>query len=215
LDLPRDQEILLTDRLEFFDLPSFDRAALMEQAVAKRPEMKAVASDQRVAALAHQAAGDQRLPRLAFSGDVGADGSVPSQMLHTYTVGFSLDVPIYTGGRIRAEMEKANLEEQRIAEQRRAIESSIVREVKSALDELEAAKRAVSVANLGLDLANDEVGQAERRFTAGVTTNIEVITAQDELARASDNQIQALYRFNQSRANLAHALGEIESTYAK
>ncbi len=86
---------------------------------------------------------------------------------------------------------------------------------KSALEELEAAKRAVRVANIGLDLANDEVGQAERRFTAGVATNIEVVTAQDELARASDNQIQALYRFNQSRANLAHALGEIESTYAK
>lgn len=87
--------------------------------------------------------------------------------------------------------------------------------MKSALDELEAAKQAVTVANLGLDLANEEVGQAERRFTAGVTTNIEVITAQDELSRASDNQIQALYRFNQSRANLAHALGEIENTYTK
>jgi outer membrane protein len=215
LDLPRDQEIRLTDRLEFFDLPSFDRAALIEQALAKRPEMKAVVSDQRVAALARQAAGEQRLPRLGLAGDAGADGSVPSQMIHTYAIGFSLDVPIYTGGRIQAEMEKAKLEELRIAEQRRAIESGIVREVKSALEELEAAKRAVRVANLGLDLANDEVGQAERRFTAGVTTNIEVITAQDELARASDNQIQALYRFNQSRANLAHALGEIESTYVK
>jgi outer membrane protein TolC len=177
--------------------------------------MKAVTSDQRVAALGRQAAGEQRLPRLGVAGDVGAGGSVPSQMIHTYAIGFSLDIPIYTGGRIHAEIEKAKLERQRIAAQKRAIESGIVREVKAALDELEASKRAVRVADLGLDLANDEVGQAERRFTAGVTTNIEVITAQDELARASDNQIQALYRFNQSRANLAHALGEIESTYAK
>jgi outer membrane protein TolC len=153
--------------------------------------MKAVASEQRAAALARQAAGEQRLPRLTFTGDAGADGSVPSQMIHTYTLGFSLDVPLYTGGRIQADKDKATLEEQRVAEERRELESRIVREVKSALDELEAAKRAVTVADLGLDLANDEVGQAERRFTAGVTTNIEVITAQDELARASDNQIQA------------------------
>jgi outer membrane protein len=59
------------------------------------------------------------------------------------------------------------------------------------------------------------VAQAQRRFQAGVTTNVEVITAQDALARASDNQIAALYRFNQSRASLARSLGEVENTYAK
>lgn len=215
LELPRDREIQLADRLEFFNLPSFDPPAMIEQALARRPEMKAATSEQRVAALARLAAGEQSLPRLIFSGDVGADGSVPSQMIHMYTFGFALDIPIYTGGRIQAEREKATLEEKRIAEEKREIESRIVREVRSALDEIEAARQAVTVANLGLDLANEEVAQAERRFTAGVTTNIEVITAQDELARASDNHIQALYRFNQSRANVAHALGEIESTYAK
>ena len=215
LELPRDREIQLTDRLEFFELPSFDRTSLIEQALANRPEMKAVASEQRAAALERQAAGEQRLPRLNFAGEIGSGGSVPNQMITTYSFGFSLDVPLYTGGRIQAEMEKAKLEEQRVAEQRRATESAIVREVKSTIDELEATKQAVTVANHGLDLANEEVAQAERRFTAGVTTNIEVITAQDELARASDNQIEALYRFNQSRANLAHALGEIESTYGR
>ena len=74
---------------------------------------------------------------------------------------------------------------------------------------------AVDVANLGLKLAQDEVAQAQRRFAAGVTTNVEVITAQDALARANDSQIDALFRFNLSRADLAHATGEIESMYAK
>lgn len=93
LELPRDQEIQLAERLEFSDLPSFDRPALIEQALAKRPEMKAVASEQRVAALAREAAGEQSLPRLALSGDAGAGGSVPSQMIHTYAIGFSLTFP--------------------------------------------------------------------------------------------------------------------------
>jgi outer membrane protein TolC len=59
------------------------------------------------------------------------------------------------------------------------------------------------------------VAQAQRRFQAGVTTNVEVVTAQDALARASDNQIGALYQFNLSRAALAHATGEIEAVYTK
>jgi outer membrane protein TolC len=73
----------------------------------------------------------------------------------------------------------------------------------------------VNVANLGVDLAKQEVGQARDRFQAGVANNIEVITAQDELARASDNQIAALYRYNQSRADLAHSVGQMEAVYAK
>ena len=73
----------------------------------------------------------------------------------------------------------------------------------------------MDVANLGVDLAKQEVEQARDRFQAGVANNIEVITAQDELARASDNQIAALYRYNQSRADLAHAVGQMEAVYAK
>jgi outer membrane protein len=81
--------------------------------------------------------------------------------------------------------------------------------------QLESARNEVAVANLGVDLARQEVVQARDRFQAGVANNIEVITAQDELARANDNQIAALYRYNQSRADLAHAVGQMEAVYAK
>jgi len=53
------------------------------------------------------------------------------------------------------------------------------------------------------------------KFAAGVANNSEIISAQDSLARANDNQIGALYRYNQSRANLAHATGQMEQLYAK
>jgi outer membrane protein TolC len=41
------------------------------------------------------------------------------------------------------------------------------------------------------------------------------LQAQDGLARASDNQIAALYRYNQARADLAHSIGQMEALYAK
>ena len=66
-----------------------------------------------------------------------------------------------------------------------------------------------------MQLAGEEVSQARDRFTAGVANNIEVITAQDGLARASDNQIVALYRYNQARADLSRATGQIESLYGR
>jgi outer membrane protein TolC len=66
-----------------------------------------------------------------------------------------------------------------------------------------------------VDLARQEVDQARDRFQAGVTSNIEVISAQDALARANDNQIAALYRYNQARADLAHSAGQMEALYAR
>jgi len=87
--------------------------------------------------------------------------------------------------------------------------------VKTALLNLRSARNEVEVANLGVKLAEEEVHQARDRFQAGVANNIEVISAQDSLTRANDNQIAALYRFNQARADLARAIGQMEKLYAK
>jgi outer membrane protein TolC len=215
LDLPKEQEVGVTDRMEFFDLPAMDRDELVSRALRVRPEMRAIQSEQKIAALQRKSFAGERYPELNFSGFWMYQGEHINEGIPAYRYQLSLDFPIFTGGRIHAETERAKLEEKEVAESRRQLEAQIVREVKSALDELTAARTAVDVANQGLALANEEVAQAQRRFQAGVTTNIEVITAQDALARASDNQIAALYRFNQARAALARAVGEIENTYTK
>ena len=215
LDLGREQDLELTDALSFSNLPTFDRSAVIAGALATRPEMKTIISQQRIALLSRKEASEQRLPRLSFEAAWSGQGEHPSEVLPAYSYQLDLIIPIYTGGRIRANISQAKLEEQRFLEQRHSVEADVIREVKVALDELEAARQAVDVANHGKALADDEVAQAERRFNAGVSTNIEIITAQDELARASDNQIEALYRFNQTRANLARAEGQIESTYTR
>jgi outer membrane protein len=215
LDLPRDQDLEVADHLDFFDLPALDRQTLLNQALTSRPEIHSFNSQQRIAKLTTDAAGEQRLPQLDFSGFWYYQGSRFNNGIPAYTYAISLEFPIFTGGRIRAEEARAKLEEQHVAENRRQLEAEIVDEVKSSLDELTAARNSVDVANLGLQLAQEEVAQAQRRFAAGVTTNVEVITAQDELARANDNQIAALYQFNLSRASLARATGEIEAMYTK
>jgi outer membrane protein len=215
LDLPRDQDLEVTDRLDFYDLPVLDKEVLLNQALTSRPEIRSLNSQKRIAELTTDSARDQRLPQLDFSGFWLYQGSRFDNGIPAYTYALSLQFPLFTGGRIRAETARAKLEEQRVAEIRRQLEAQIVDQVKSSLDQLTAARNSVEVANLGFKLAQEEVAQAQRRFQAGVTTNVEVITAQDALARASDNQIGALFQFNLSRASLAHATGEIEAMYSK
>jgi outer membrane protein TolC len=187
----------------------------MERAFVERPEMKALASQIRATELEKKTAQDARIPRLALTGQWSEEGLSPASAIPVYNVAASLDVPLFTGGRIRAQVAIEDLQLKKLDQQQTDLRNQIAQEVKTATAQLDSAKSEVDVANLGIDLAHQEVTQARDRFQAGVANNIEVITAQDELARANDNQIVALYRYNQARADLAHATGQMESLYAK
>ncbi len=207
--------IELADASEFFKTPGYSADETMEQAFVARPEMKAVASEIRAAELERKAAQDARIPRIALNGEWTEEGLSPASAIPVYNFAAALDVPLFTGGRIRAQNAIADIELKKLAQQQTDLRNQIAQEVRTAAAQLDAAKNEVDVANLGVGLAREEVTQARDRFQAGVANNIEVITAQDELARANDNQIVALYRYNQARADLAHATGQMESLYAK
>jgi outer membrane protein len=215
LNLDPHQPIELADSSEFFQTPAFSADETVERAFAERPEMKALASQIRAAELEKKTAQDARVPRLALTGAWSEEGTSPATAIPVYNFAVSMDVPLYTGGRIRAQVAVDDIERKKLGQQQTDLRNQIAQEVKTATGQLDAAKSEVDVANLGVDLAREEVTQARDRFQAGVANNIEVITAQDELARANDNQIAALYSYNQARADLAHATGQMESLYAK
>jgi len=110
---------------------------------------------------------------------------------------------------------KSDLQLRVLNEQRSDLRNQISLDVKNALLNLRSARSQVEVTTLGVQLAKEEVEQARDRFKAGVANNIEVVQAQDALARANDNEIAALYRFNQARADYARSTGQMEKIYAK
>ena len=180
-----------------------------------RPEMKTALSRERSAELERQEARAEWLPKLSFSGGYLPTGVHVTDILETYQAQVSLSIPLYTGGRLRANQRKAEIDVKRAEQDRKEVRNQITEQARTAQAELESAAREVDVASLGVKLATEEVAQSRDRFQAGVANNIEVVTAQDRLARASDDEIAALYRYSQAQADLAHAFGEMESRYAR
>jgi len=207
--------IEIADQVSFFDTPAISLDRTLENAFATRPELRALRSEEERAALEARDAADERLPKVEFSGFWAEQGLAPDSIIPVYQYQGSVVVPLFTGGRIQANRAKADLAIRELQQQETELRNRIALEVKTAVAQVEAARNEVTVANLGIDLAREEVTQARDRFQAGVTNNIEVVTAQDELARANDNQIGALYRYNQARASLAYAVGQMEALYAK
>jgi outer membrane protein len=215
LNLDPRQGIELADSLSFFDTPQPEVEASIESALGERQEWKALAERLKAAGLEKRASQDSRLPTLNFSGNWAYEGGSSTTGIPTYTYQGGVSVPIFTGGRIRAEIVKADLEIQKLQQQEADLRNQIALDVKTALINLDSARNQVVVANLGVQLSKEEVDQARDRFKAGVANNIEVIQAQDSLARANDNQIAALYRFNQARADYARSIGQMEKVYSK
>ena len=215
LNLDPRQDIELADSLSFFDTPQPEIAASIESALGERQEWKALVERLKAAGLEKKASQDSRLPALNFSGNWAYEGSSSTTGIPTYTYQGGVSVPIFTGGRIRAEIVRADLEIQKLQQQEADLRNQIALDVKTALINLASARSQVVVANLGVQLSKEEVDQARDRFKAGVANNIEVIQAQDSLARANDNQIAALYRFNQGRADYARSIGQMERVYSK
>jgi len=215
LNLDPRQAIELADSLSFFDTPQPEVEPSIEAALAERQEWKALASQIKAAEYQKKASEDSRLPSVRFDGDFAYIGTSGNTTLPTYTYQASVNMPLFTGGRIHAEVVRADLEIKKLEQQKDDLRNQIALDVKTALLNLQSARNEVQVANLGVQLSKEEVDQARDRFKAGVANNIEVIQAQDSLARANDNQIAGLYRFNQARADLARSIGQMEKVYSK
>lgn len=215
LNLDPRQPIELGDSLSFFDTPQPEVETSLGLALAERQEWKALESQIKAAGSQKKAAQFSRLPSLRFDGDFAYVGTSGNTTLPTYTYQASVNLPIFTGGRIHAQIVRADLEIRKLGQQQADLRNQIALDVKTALLNLNSARNEVQVANLGVVLSKEEVDQARDRFKAGVANNIEVIQAQDALSRANDNQIAALYRFNQARADLARSIGQMEKVYSK
>ena len=209
------QPIVLADQLSFFQTPELNVNQSLAEAYKSRPEVQQLLAQQESLKYQKAADSESRFPALRFDGDYEQEGLSTSTIIPTYVYEAGITFPIFTGGRIHNEIARDRLELQKISQSLQGERNQVALEVETAAARLESARNQVQVANLGAQLAQQEVQQSQDRFKAGVVDNIEVVTAQSALARADENRIAALYEYNQSRADLARAVGRIEMLYSK
>ena len=90
------------------------------------------------------------------------------------------------------------------------LRAGIEQDIEDALLDIKAAAQQVEVARTGLDYAQQTLEQSQDRFAAGVTNNVEVIQAQQQLASANEQYIDSLYAYNIAKVLLARAIGNAE-----
>jgi outer membrane protein TolC len=187
---------------------TFDLA--MQRAFDSRSDYKQAEALMHSAERSLAAAQAERYPTVGFQGDYGSIGPSAVTNHGTYSAAVAARIPIFEGGRIKADIQQADTVLSQRKSQYDDLRGRIEFEVRSAFLDYEAATKQLQVATSNLDLAHQQLQQARDRFASGVTNNLEVVQAQEAEATAQENYISSLFGHNFSKLAVARAIGVAE-----
>ncbi len=210
IGLPAGQRVALTTPVPYvpWNGPGEDDA--IKLAYGARYDLKSAEAAVKAAQLAHDAASAERLPSLMLEGDYGRVGHNLGTTDGTYTLMAGVSVPIYEGGRIKSEVARAQATLDRRRAEYADIKSKVDYEVRSNFLDLRAAETSVEVARRNVELAEQTLTVAKDRFANGVTNNVEVVLAEQDVAAAHENYIASLFSHNYTKLALLRAMGQVE-----
>lgn len=210
IGLPPGQQFHITDLLPFTPLQALSVDETLHQAYANRADMKAAQQQVLAAELARGAAVAEYYPTVDFSGNFGDAGVNLGSSHNIFGVTGALNFNIFSGGRIKSDIEQADATLQQRRNELADLRGQIDQQVRTALLDLQSAADQVAVAQRNVQLAHETLTQSRDRFTAGVTDNLEVVQAQQSVVSADANLINAAYQHNLAKIELARSIGLAE-----
>jgi NodT family efflux transporter outer membrane factor (OMF) lipoprotein len=193
------------------DAPALPGLGLPADLVARRPDIRLAERELAVSVARVGSATAEKYPRVTLAGsfvlggtDAGDVFSMPTRVL---SVGPSVTLPVFRGGRIRAAIAEAESEsrqamirlEQRVLGAIGGVETALVRQGR--------ADRRVELLREAAEAAADAEKLAASLYRAGRTDFLTVLEAQSERLQIDDLLAQAVLERNTQTVNLFRALG--------
>lgn len=159
----------------------------------------------------------ERWPALSLNGNYGLasprfdDAGKQDQ----WAFGVGVTMPVFDGFRLSASRRVAQSRLRSQEARLHHLELQISAELRLAAQDATSRHAQVAVAEKGLGLAREELRLAQQRYQQGVADNREVVEAQNRLAQAEDNLVEAVHQYNLSRVELARARGDVRTILAE
>jgi len=199
----------LAEPLVYRSVSQPEPGTLAPAALAVRADYLSLAAQRQQLAEQQRANRARSYPKVSISGNFGGIGRSVGSVQATGLIQGQVDFTVFDRDRQGEAAEIAG-RIKRIDDQIADLGRGIDEDIREALLNLDSAAEQVEVAEQGRDLARRELEMAQDRFQSGTTNNVEVVTAQDELARAEDNYILAVSSHIDAKFALARAQGDTE-----
>jgi outer membrane protein TolC len=206
--------IELAEALRFqpVDAPAVEAALAASLTV--RPDYRSLIAQREALSFQQKSSQARYLPKVSLSGDYGGIGRSFGEIRGSGTLRGGISFTLFDRDRKGEQMEiESRL--RRLDYQLADLRLGIEQEVRAVMLDLNSTAEQVAVADRGRELAQKELELSRERFASGVANNVEIVSAQDALARAMENYILAVSRHTDAKIALARALGATEQTYAR
>ncbi|HEY9097336.1 MAG TPA: TolC family protein [Thiobacillus sp.] len=192
-------------------------ADLLAEAERQRPDLRALQASAASARAEAERARAARWPSVSLAANTGRtffleDERMPSS---TYSVGVNVSVPLFDGGRLAAQARAALRDAERLQAEVDSQAGQVALNVTEAYHDVRYAQAQREGINIQFDSASESARAAEARYTAGVGSLLEWLTAQADLARARQSEAQADVDWLAAFSRLNHALGRLPAAPPK
>ena len=213
IGLPLDQKFDLADTAPYAALDNLDPDAAFQQALKNRKDLQAADEQLKAARAQKTSAWAEQLPAASVTGDFGDLGTTPAHSHGTYTATGQITAPILQIAKTHGDELAADAQYQqaqaRLSDQIQQVNA----DTRNSILDIQAAAKLVEATKSNVDLAKEELSEAQDRFHAGVSDNLPVSQAQSETEQANDQYIRALYQHNVAKLALARALGVAQTNF--
>ena len=203
------EDVELAEPLQFQPISKSHVDTLIASAVLARSDYLSLAAQRQSLSEQMRANRARWYPKVSMNGNYGAFGRSPGDLRGIGLIQGQIDFTVFDHDR-KGESEELASRIARIDAQIADLHRGIEQDIREALLNLESTVEQVAVAQQGRELAQRELELTQDRFQSGVTNNVEVTTAQDELARAQENYIVAVASYADAKFALARAVGNTE-----
>jgi outer membrane protein TolC len=211
MGLNLDEHLSLTENISLKTLPMRPVEELVAQAMENRPDARALQAKSKAVGLDREKARVQRYPTIETAANYGRLGPSLTSNIPTYAVFARLNVPIFQGGRISRQMEIAETQARQTALELEDLKLQIQLDVRTALVRIDRSTSMYKAAHNASEAARASLELARLRFDAGISENLDLIRAQEELAQAEDREIRAALDLQLAQVSLAAATGSVMS----
>ena len=127
--------------------------------------------------------------------------------LPTFQSGLALSVPIFVGGEILHDTERARMEAKKESEKTRLVRLRIIRNVRKLFDDLETQRETLALDQVRYDHAQENQRLVERRFARGLVDGVTAVDAETEVLTSRERLIADRFRLSMIQDGLDREIG--------
>ena len=207
LGLPLDKQLNLQDNLQV-EKNNISLADCEKEAVARRPELAeyqlkiaSAKQDVKIAKSAYLPTADFTVLQSWY------DKDVPGLSNRNWQAYITVTFNLFDSGSTESKSQQAEYSLSITAEQAGQEKDSILLEVRQYYLSMLEAKKRIETNKVSVDQAKENLMIADARYNVGVGTNLDLLDAVLKLNQAKLDDIQALYNYYTSKAQLNKAIG--------